>query len=483
MGLARFSKELSASGYTLIDNMFIGEYLQSCGEKALKVYLFGLYAIGSGNENLNTLSKFEDALNMTENDIICAFESLEELGIIEVLSKSPLEVKYIPLSGVYGKPKKIKAGKYNEFTKQVQTLLPDRMITLNEFNEYFNLIEVYQIEPEALVMAIKYCTLIKNTNINYRYILTVAKSWIARGITTLAAAEKELYSFSKQSGEIKEVLKALGLRASADYSDITLLNKWTEQLGFTLDSILYCAKTLKGGGGNMKKLDNMLTEFFKYKKFSIKEIEDYINEKQKYKDTAYAVLKELGEYLPNIDPAIQNYILPWTDKGYDGQTLAQIANYCFKAGIKTLEGMNKFVTKLHKLGLITLESINEYIQQQYETEKTLQKVLDAAGLARQVNFYDRSNYNLWSTIWGINDELILHAANLCREYYNPLKNLHNLLSYYKNNNIFTIAKAQKISPDSVLGKTQKTDNDDFTKREYTKEELNAMFTSIEDYEV
>ena len=125
----------------------------------------------------------------------------------------------------------------------------------------------------------------------------------------MAAAEKELYSFSKQSGEIKEVLKAMGLRASADYSDITLINKWTEQLGFTLDSILYCAKTLKGGGGNMKKLDNMLTEFFKYKKFSIKEIEDYINEKQKYKDTAYAVLKELGEYRP-YRPRDTDYIFP-----------------------------------------------------------------------------------------------------------------------------------------------------------------------------
>jgi DnaD/phage-associated family protein len=463
--------------------LFIAEYLPSCGEKALKTYLYGLYAIGSGNENINTLSKYENALNMTESEIIAAYETLEEMGVVEILSKNPLQVQYIPLSGVYGKPRKIKAGKYGEFTKQVQTLLPDRMISLNEFNEYFNLIETYNIEPEALIMAIKYCTLIKNADINYRYILAVAKNWIARGITTLPAAEKELMNFGKQSQEIKEVLKALGQRGGADYADITLLAKWREQFGFTLDSILYCANTLKGGKGGMKKLDGMLTEFFKYKKFSVKEIEDYITEKQKYRDTAYAVLKELGEYLPNIDPAIQNYIVPWMDKGFDEQTLTQIANYCFKAQIKSLEGMDKLVNKLHKLGLITLQSINEYISEQYQTEKFLQKVLETAGLSRQVNHYDRSNYNLWGNIWGISDELILFAAGQCRDYYNPLKNLHSLLSYYKNNNILTVDKAKKVNAGAVLGKAQKDDKNGFVKREYTAEELNAMFTSIEDYEI
>lgn len=486
MGLARYSKEFNASGYTLVDNLFISEYLQSCGEKELKVYLYGLYAIGSGNEKFNTLESFMNTLNMSESDIVQAFEQLDELGIVELLCRNPLDVKYIPFSGVYGRPKKIKAGKYNEFTKQVQTLLPDRMITLNEFNEYFNLIEVYRIEPEALIMAIKYCTMIKNTNINYKYILTVAKSWISRGITTLAAAEKELYDYSRQSIEINKVLKTLGLRSNVDYSDISLYNKWTQQFGFTLDSVLYCAKLAKEQNGGMKKLDNMLTEFYKFKKFSVKEIEDYVNEKQKYKDIAYAVLKELGEYLPNIEPALQNYIIPWTDKGYTEQTLVQIANYCFKAGIKTLEGMDKFVAKLHKLGLITLESINKYIEEQYQIEKILQKILDAAGLQRQVNFYDRSNYNLWSKSWGISDELILYAAEICRDYFNPLKNLHNLLSYFKNNNIFTVAKAKKVNASDVLGKTfdsaQKKE-EGYISREYSKEELNAIISNIEDYEV
>lgn len=485
VGLARYSKELSSSSYTLVDNIFITEYLESCPEKPLKVYFYGLYALSTGNDSLNNISKMANALKLTEEEILESYDFLDDLGVVEIVSKEPADIKYIPLSGVYAKPRKIKAGKYAEFTKQVQTLLPDRMITLNEYNEYFNLIEIYRIEPEALIMAIKYCTLIKDNNINYRYIITVAKSWIQRGITTLAAAEAELCNYNRQAGEIKTVLKALGYRGGADYSDASLYTKWREQYGFCIDAILYCARLLKLKKGTMSKLDTMLDEFFKHKKFSVKEIEDYVTEKQKYKDAAYAVLKELGEYISNIEPAIENYILPWLDKGYNEETLVQIANYCFKAGIKNIEGMNKFVLKLHKLGLITLESINEYIEQQFTTEKTISKILENAGISRQVNSYDRTNYNLWSVTWSISDELILHAAKECRVYFNPLKNLHNLLSYYKNNGIFTKERAAEIDSDAVLGTATKSvsQNQNFVKRAYTKEQLSAMFTSVEDFEV
>lgn len=487
MGMAKYSKEYKGAGYTLIDNLFVAEYLELCDEQSLKVYIYGLYAIQSGNESANTMERFCAVTKLTEDVIVKSYQFFEDLGLVEILSLSPMDVRYVPLSGVYGKPRKIKPGKYSEFTKQVQTLLPDRMITTNEFNEYFNLIESYNIEPEALVMAIKYCTMIKSNTINYRYIITVAKSWIDRGITSLAAAEAELYSYNKQAGEIKEVLRAMGYRGGADYTDTALYTKWLEQFGFETAAILFSARLLKSKKGNMQKLDVMMTEFFKYKKFSVKEIEDYVNERQKYKDLTYKVLKELGEYLPNIEPAIENYILPWTDKGYTEETLLQIANYCFKADIKTLSGMNKYVLRMHKLGLITLGSINEYIEQQFETESTISRMLEAAGLSRQVNMYDRTNYALWSNTWNIPDNLILHAAGVCRDFFNPLKNLHSLLSYYKNNNIFELEKAKCVDAASVLsgGFSAKSANTagNFQKREYTKEQLSAMFVSVEDFEV
>lgn len=490
MGMAQYSKDFKGAGYVLVDSLFVSEYLEQCDEIALKVYIYGLYALQSGSEGINTPERLIQELKIDLKQLIGAYTFLDDLGLVDMISENPLTVKYIPLSGAVGKPRKVKPGKYAEFTKQVQLLLPDRMITTNEFNEYFNLIEVYAIEPEALIMAIRYCTMIKSNNVNYRYIVTVAKSWIERGITTLAAAEAELHSYNKQSGEIKDVLRAMGLRGSADYSDTALYTKWREQLGFTVDAILYTARLLKTKKGNMQKLDTMLTEFFKFKKFSIKEIEDFAAQGQKYRDITYAVLKELGLYLPVVDPAIENYILPWTDKGYNETTLIQVAGYCFKVGVKTLEGMDRFIQKMHKLGMITLDSINQYIDMQYQTEQTIQDILEACGLDRQVNYYDRSNYTLWSKTWGITDTLIMHAAHVCREYFNPLKNLHSLLSYYKNNNISTMDEAKSVNHSSVLNGGYKPaaaadagKKSDFIKHEYTKEQLSAMFTSVDDYEV
>ncbi|NLK17674.1 MAG: DnaD domain protein [Clostridiales bacterium] len=480
MGLARYSREFARSGYTLLDNAFINEYLPHCPEKALKVYIYALFGLNSGSESFNSLEKMSSVLELSQEEIIKAFEQLEEMGLVEVVSSSPLDVKYLPVSE--GKPRKIRPGKYSEFTKQVQTLLPDRMITLNEFNEYFNLIETYHIEPEALIMVIKYCTLLKGTNINYRYIVTVAKNWISRGIVTLAAAEQELCSYNRQAEEIKSVHKAMGYRGGADFNDTALYTKWREQYGFSVDTILYAARLLRQKKGNMEKLNLLLDEYYKNKKFSIKEIEDYNAEKQRYREAAFSVLKELGQYLPNVEPAIENYILPWMDKGYDEKTLRQIANYCFKVGIKSLEGMDKLIIRLHKLGLISLESINEYIEEQYHTEKTISEMLERAGINRQVNTYDRSNFRLWTVTWGLGEQLVLYAASCCRDYFNPLKNLHALLSYYKSNGIFSVEKAREVDVEAVLGGMKRKEQA-MHSREYTREELNAMFTSVEDYEV
>ena len=43
MSFARFSSDFLVETFTLVDNLFINEYLPFCDEKQIKVYLYGLY--------------------------------------------------------------------------------------------------------------------------------------------------------------------------------------------------------------------------------------------------------------------------------------------------------------------------------------------------------------------------------------------------------------------------------------------------------
>ncbi len=484
MSFIRLSSEYSISSYTLVDNLFLHEYMPGCPDNYLKVYLLGLYFAGAGGVS-NTLENFCSRLSMTEDEVYEAFAYFEEYSLVSVLQRTPLTVSYSPASGLYAKPRKVKPQKYTEFAKQVQALLPGRLITPAEYSEYFNLIETYRIQQEALILIIKYCTIIKDPSISYRYISAVAKNWAARGITTLEACENELASFNAQSAAIGAVYKAMGLRGGADLFDSELYGKWTAELGFGREAIEYAAKSLRGKRPTMQRLDAVLLEYFRNRKFDVSEIAEYEQRKSALKDIAVSVNRALGEYVSDLTPVIETYVVPWTDAGFDGDTLAEIASHCFKVGVKSLPGMDLFVKKLLKLGVISKDALREYIDIQVERERVLQRILRTAGVGREVNSYDRDNYRLWSETWAVPDELILFAAEKSRGL-SPIKTMHRLVSAFKQGGAGTLSQAGRIA-DGILsgggygsghGGAPKSSFEDFERTEYSKEELSSLFDDI-----
>ena len=133
-----FSKEFSFSSVTGVENAFIHEYLPLSSGNAVKVYLYGLY-LCAHPERDETFSETAKTLNMTEEEVKDLFRFWEEFGLVEILSEEPFSVRYVPVRSVYGgKARKIKAEKYTEFTKALQTLIPSRMISTSEYSEYFS---------------------------------------------------------------------------------------------------------------------------------------------------------------------------------------------------------------------------------------------------------------------------------------------------------------------------------------------------------
>ena len=93
---------------------------------------------------------------MTEQVIVSAFNYWQEQGVVQIVNKSPMEVHFMPLNASLGTIKKYEIGKYTDFNIQVQEILNKRMITPTEYSAYYDTIKDYHIEPEALVMIIKY---------------------------------------------------------------------------------------------------------------------------------------------------------------------------------------------------------------------------------------------------------------------------------------------------------------------------------------
>lgn len=485
MALCSFSSSLAMDGSTLIDNTFINEFMPSASGNAIKVYLYGLTLCSSPYSRDNEIDSMANVLGITIDEIIDAFAYWQEMGILQIITTDPITVQYLPVKLHSGRGKTQVKEKYADFNKQAQSILSGRMIRPNEYNEYYNLIETYHFEPEALLMIIRYCAKLKNNSINYPYILTVANSFEKDGIKTTSALEEKLLEQEQACSSLTSILSALGIKREADLDERNLYIKWTKVFGFTDGTITQVAKTLKKRGG-MHKLDELLSKYYEQKLFTMQEIETFSDNLEKMYELAKLVSKTIGVYYQNLDSVVETYISDWTNKGYDEESLGLIAKYCFKQSIRTLEGMNTVILKFFKLGLINVDSINEHLENVIATDNVIKEILDTIGLVRSVSAYDRDLYRTWSETWNLPLDVIMLASESAKGKIQPIVYLNKLLSQFhvKNINNLESAKTEIELFNKNSSYSSKSNNQVYkSSREYTSEELNALFDSLDDIEV
>jgi len=472
-----YSSSINDSGYTMVENSFINEFLPQAPAEYVKVYLYGLSLCSNPNQDYNSADSAAAFLNMSEDEIIEAFEYFQSFGIVQILSTKPLEIKFLSVKQHSGSSKIRVKGKYAEFNKQVQNIITGRMIQPIEYNEYYNLIESLHFEPDALVMIIKYCTTIKNDKVSYPYILAVAKSFAEDNAKNTAAVEKKFLEQEKNSAEIKQIMDALGVKRAPDIDERNCYQKWISNFGFSHGVVLQVAKDVKTGG--IHKLDSILTKYYEQKLFTIKEITEYSANREKMFDTAKNISRNLGLYYQNLENVVETYISDWFNKGYTEETLNQISNYCFKHSYRSLESMSDVVNKFYKLGLVNSDSINQYMQDIVYTDQKIKEIIDTCGLLRSVNSSDREFYKTWTTNWGFAHEIILLVAQKAVGKNGPISYINKILStlFYQNK------KSKQEVTDYLSTYNSSTENQSYEHHEYTKDELNALFDSLDDIEV
>lgn len=440
-----YSKEFSTASFTDVENAFICEYLPFSSGDTVKVYLYGLFLCQNPKFD-QSLSEIAKVLNMQESAVADCFSYWEELGLVNVLSKEPYTVQYLPIrSSSSGKPKKYNAEKYTDFTKTLQAIIVDRMISTSEYSEYFSIMETYSISPDAMIMIVNYCISLKGTNISYRYISKVAKDFGNRGLTTVQKVENELNSYSLHKALIERIFKALNIRRKMDMEDDALVKKWIQELNFEQDNIVFAASKLKKG--SMAKLDEFLLELYSMKSFSQREIAEFMDKKAQSFNLAIRINKALSIYVEVLDNVVDTYTNKWLSFGFDDDTLLFIANQCFKQGKNTLQDMDEMIEHLRTRGFIDLSSVGDYFESIKKTDEFLTKLLITAGVNRRPTPWDRDNLSMWKS-WNFSEEMIMQAASLSAGKSSPLAYMNGILSKWKNNDIFTVSAVKEQTQSS-----------------------------------
>ena len=479
MCLCKYSSSYIINDKTVVDNIFINNFLPDAPDLCVKVYLMGLSKCANSVASDNNIENFANVLNVTEQDIVTAFNYWQEQGVVQIVNTSPMEVRFMPLNSSLGSIKKYKIGKYTEFNIQVQEILNKRMLTPTEYSEYYNVIEKEHIEPEALIMIIKYCANLKGENVTYPYIITVAKNWAREGVHTCTDVENKITELGVLDDKVMLVLNALGTKRKVQLEDVQMLNRWLGELDFDLNTVVAVAKRLqlKKVKADINYLNNLLNKYYEMRLNSIIEIENYETQKDNMTALARLVVKGLGLYYEDLTKVIDTYIIKWVQMGYGDEILIQISDYCFRNSIRTLDAYDRVVQKLYKLGIVTLEAFNQYLSDLTAWDDKVRVLLDNLGIKRYVNEFDREFYRTWTESWGFNEQIVDYATSLSAGKANAMQYMNKILSSWKAKGITTLEQAKANS--SLVTTVEQVKKSD----KYTKEQLNSLFSNLDEVEI
>lgn len=436
------SDEIIKKSFTTVENKFITKYMPVLEPIAVKAYLYALFVYQNGLSAL-TAEDFAKSLNLDEKQVVNCFEYLEEFELVNITSRSPFEVRILEAENVYGTPKKFKPEKYADFTKNAQTVLSGRMISTNEYQRYFYYMEEYGFDQNALILLLNYCVNLKGNAISFAYIKKVIESFASEGLTSAKKVEQKLSAYSSSTPALIRLFNAVGIKARPSIDDDKLYEKWTKELEFDENAIIAAAKLFKTK--SCEKLDEVMCELYKNKKFDVKEIEDYCRSKRSVYTLTLDIAKNLGVYMQNPSPYMENYVNVWCNYGYTFACLRYIAVYCFRNGKNSFETMNDFINGLYAEGIVTDESVSERVDKLIADEKLLKDLLAACGLTRKTNDWDRQSLKKWRE-WGFSGEMLFEAAKRSCDKANPMAYVNGILSSWKSKGIFNPERIPEDAP-------------------------------------
>jgi len=477
MAFCKFSNNFLIKSKTEVDNSFIALFLPTLPPMVVKVYLYGLFLCENPNTEDNTLEGMAKVLNMSETDVVESFKILEAEKLVQILNIDELNIIFIEAPD-FVSAKKFDKEKYASFNTQMQNLfLGVRMLTQTEFLEYYNVIENFKVEPDALLLIAKYSIETKGKTVGYTYINTIAKNWAAEGIKTVKDVNEKLLEQERALGKLKDVLAALKIFRIATIDERQTYIKWKKEFMLSDDAILFATKYAKY---SFTKLDSNITKYSTMGLISEKEIESYEKIKKQLLELSKVVVRNLGQYYANNEPVIENYITPWINLGFSEDFIKVCSNMCFKHNIKTLEGMDEKMKAFYNKGILTLEALDEFNANNVARDAKIKEVLKAAALVREVTNFDRSMFNTWITSWGMNYDVILYVAELSKQTLNPMQYINKILKSYKEQGVNSVDEAKKIKVSTSMGesKNKKVNTTGVMQHTYSANELNSLFANL-----
>lgn len=430
------------SNSTAVPNAFI-ERCGSAPAHYTSAYLLGLM-YSQKNQDID-FSLFCARLNMSEGDVIEAFEYWQKKGFARIVNNDTVCFEF----GVFLKTEQSdELYTEREFNQKLQSIFGSRQLSPHEYLKIYDYTDMFGLPKSVVLILTEYCVLMKGKRVSISYLDKVAKSWAEQEkIDTPEKAREKIEVYRTNSSGVLQVLAQLGIsgrRPSKDES--ALFEKWTTLWGFTLDAILTaCAHTTSAREPSMKYLDRILERLKNAGATTSRLITEHKNKADVVMKNIQQLMHTLGE--PSLKPTFEYESLyqKWTSVyGYGMPILTKAAQLQSAHGKMPLPFLDDILTEWYNNKIVSLGDAERYIAEKQALDKRIITMFESAGLTKQrIADAHRKTYRRWNTQYGIEHDAILLAAEISSLSENPYRYLNTIMTNWHQAGVKTLADAQQ----------------------------------------
>ena len=452
MAFCSFSKDCDGNSFVTVENKFITKYLPETDGLAVKVYLYGLYLCKNADADFS-IESMAEVLRVSAEDIVSAFTIWEDYDLVQIVSKQPFVVQYLPVKSAVGKPKRVRYEQYADFNAELQRKMQKvgKFVSAGDYLKYMRFLEETSMQPHALLLVADYCIAKQGEAVSPSYVFNKARVMLKNGLSTYEQVERELSKINANKDNVLAVFNALGgLNRAPDEDDYALYRAWTENMGFDKDGILVVAKKTKRG--SMSALNLVLKELLDKNKTDSKELESYLNERESLTTLTFRIARKLGIKISNPATYVDEYVEKWSTYGFEESSLLDIALYCLKTERNDFDSMHAIIEKLLADGILSKENVKAFLKDKNGELKLLERIREVCGSVRK-NATTLSLIGTWRS-WNFSDDMILESAKRSATSASPIPYMNKILSDWKQSGIYTIDSIPENSIKSVPNATR-----------------------------
>ena len=270
-------------GVTLLSNSFIDNYMKDANDAQLKIYLYLLRRLGSGQAT--SVSEIADFFNHTEREVLRSLKYWEKLKLLAIeydesknvsgirflkgtdepaavaapaVAAAPVVVSVTAVTekaeetpaekaDPYKKPSysadQLSAFKNKENIRQLFFIAESymgRQLSVSDMKSILYLSDCLHFSDDLIDYLLQYC--VDRGKKDFKYIEAVALNWAQSGVTTPKQAEKFAAKYDKS---VYAIMKELGKNNTPTKKELEYIIRWTKEYGFSQDIIaIACERTV-----------------------------------------------------------------------------------------------------------------------------------------------------------------------------------------------------------------------------------------------